>query len=130
MRDLGILVVDNNRENLDVIERMFRYFRIKVDSFTSVTSALESLQNRHYKTMIIDIDLQEMVGLELAHAAKEINPDMNIVLYVADNAEQIIRLTLDPTVSDISVTPLLPCKFGDMLLELRQKETGKIFLLE
>ena len=40
--------------------------------------------------MIIDIDLQEMVGLELAHAAKEINPDMNIVLYIADNEEQIM----------------------------------------
>lgn len=130
MRDLGILVVDNNRDNLDVIERLFRYFRIKVDSFTSATAALDSLQYRHCKTMIIDIDLQEMVGLELAHAAKEINPDLNIVLYVADSAEQIISLTLDPTVSDISSTPLMPFTFGEMLQELRQKETGKIFLLE
>lgn len=130
MRNLGILAVDNNRDNLDVIERMFRYFSIKVDSFTSATSALESLQHHHYRTMIIDIDLQEMVGLELAHAALDINPDLNIVLFIADNAEQIIRLTLNPTVSDISSTPLKPYTFGDMLLELRQKETGKIFLLE
>lgn len=130
MRDLGILAVDNNRDNLDVIERMFRYFRIKVDSFTSAASALERLQHSHYRTMIVDINLQEMVGLELAYSAQDINPDLNIVLFIADNAEQILKLTLDPTVSDISSTPLKPYKFGDMLLELRQKETGKIFLLE
>lgn len=130
MRDLGILAVDNNRANLEVIERMFRYFRIKVDSFTSATSALESLQHRHYRTMIVDIDLQEMVGLELAKAAQDINPDLNIVLFIADNAEQILKLTLDPTVSDISATPLKSYSFGDMLLELRQKASGKIFLLE
>jgi hypothetical protein len=68
--------------------------------------------------------------LELAHTAQEINPDLDIVLFIADNAEQIIGLSLDPNVSDISATPLMPYKFGDMLLELRQKETGKIFLLE
>jgi len=130
MRNFGILVVDNNRDNLDVIERIFRYFKVKVDSFTSAASALESLQHRHYRTMIIDINLHEMVGLELALAAQDINPDLNIVLFIADNAEQILKLTLDPTVSDISSTPLKPYKFGDMLLELRQKETGKIFLLE
>jgi len=130
MRDYGILVADNSREILEVIERMFRYFKVQVHSCTCASSALERLRNSHYKTMIIDIDLQEMVGLELAHAAREINPDLNIVLYVADSAEQIIRLTLDPKVSDISSTPLVPYRFGDMLLELKQKETGKIFLLE
>jgi len=130
MRDYGILVVDNSQDNLDVIERMFRYFKVQVHSCTCASSALERLRNYHYKTMIIDIDLQDMLGLDLVHAAKEINQDMNIVLYIADNAEQIIRLTLDPTVSDISATPLVPYKFGDMLLELKQKETGKIFLLE
>lgn len=130
MRDYGILVVDNSREILDVIERMFSYFKIQVDSFTSAISALDSLRKKSYKTMIIAIDMQEMVGMELAHQAHNIDPELNVVLFLSDSAEQILKLTLDPTVSDISEIPMKSYSFGNMLLDIKYRETGKIFLLE
>lgn len=130
MRDFGILVVDNNREMLDVIERLFSYFKVKVDSFTSATSALESLHNSHYKTMIIDIDMQDMISLELAHRAQEFNPDLNIVLFIGDSPEKIMKLSLEPKVSDITAPPLKPYSLSNMLLDIKYRETGKVFLLE
>lgn len=130
MRVSDILVVDNNPEILAVIERMFSYFKIKVDCFTSAIEALDSLQKKTYKAMIIAIDMQEMVGMELVHQAHNIDPELNIVLFVADSVEQVLRLTLDPTVSDISEVPLKPCSFGNMLLDIKYRETGKVFLLE
>jgi DNA-binding NtrC family response regulator len=130
MRDYGILVVDNSREILDVIERMFSYFKIQVDSFTSAISALDSLHKKSYKTMIIAIDMQDMVGMELAHQAHNIDPELNVVLFLSDSAEQILKLTLDPTVSDISEIPMKSYSFGNMLLDIKYRETGKIFLLE
>jgi len=130
MRDPGILIVDDNLEILAVIERMFSYFKIKVDCFTSAITALDSLQKKSYKAMIIAIDMQEMVGMELAHQAHHICPDLNIVLFVADNAEQVLKLTLDPTVSDVSEVPLKSYSFGNMLLDIKYRETGKVFLLE
>lgn len=130
MRDLGILVVDNSREVLDVIERMFRYFKVKVSSCTCAYSALESLRNSYYKTMIIDVDMQDIVGLELASMAHEINPDLNIVLFVGDSHEKIMKLSLEPKVSDITASPLKPYSLNNMLLDIKFRETGKIFLLE
>lgn len=130
MRVPDILVVDNNPEILAVIERMFSYFKIKVDCFTSALAALDSLQKKTYKAMIIAIDMQEMVGMELVHQAHNIDPELNIVLFVADSVEQVLKLTLDPTVSDISVVPLKSYDFGTMLLDIKYRETGKVFLLE
>lgn len=130
MRESGVLAVDDNPEILALIERMFSYLKMKVDSFTSAISALDSLQRKSYKTMIIAIDIQDMVGMELAHRAHNIDPELNIVLYVADNAEQLMKLALDPTVSDISEIPLKSYNFGNMLLDIKNRETGKIFLLE
>lgn len=80
--------------------------------------------------MIIAIDLQDMVGMELARQAHNIDPELNVVLFVADSAEQVLKLTLDPTVSDISGILLKPCNFSNMLLDIKYRETGKIFLLE
>lgn len=130
MRDPGILVVDDTPEILAVIERMFSYFKIKVDCFTSANAALDSLQKKSYKALIIAIDIQDMVGMELAHQAHKIDPELNIVLFVADSAEQVQRLALDPTVSDISEVPLKSYTFGNMLLDIKGRETGKVFLLE
>lgn len=130
MKDPGILAVDSNPGILDAIGRMFSYFKIRVDNVTSVDSALNNLKTRHYKTLLISLDLSDMVGMELASQALEINPELNVVLYVADSPEQVLRLTLDPTVSDISEVPLKAYKFGDMLLDIKYRETGKTFLLE
>jgi len=130
MRDPGILVVESNLEILDTIGRMFGYFRIKVDSVTSAALALDTLQQCHYKVMLIALNLPEMVGAELARRAHDIDDELNVVLYVADSPEQVLRLTLAPTVSDISEVPLKEYNFGDMLLDIKHRETGKIFLLE
>lgn len=130
MREPGVLVVDDNPEIIAVIERIFSYFNIKVDSFTSAISALDNLQNKSYRTMIIAIDMQGMVGTELAHHAHKIDSELNVVLFVAENAEQILKIILNPTVSDISEIPLKPYTFNNMLLDIKTRETGKMFLLE
>ena len=130
MREPGVLVVDDNPEILAVIERIFSYFKIKVDSFTSAISALDSLQKKSYKTMIIAIDMQDMVGMELANQAHNIDPELNVVVFVADSAEQLLKLILYPTILDISEIPLKSYTFGKMLLDIKYRENGKIFLLE
>ena len=130
MKVSGILVVDNNPEILDVIERMFSYFNIKVDCCTSAVSTIDKLQNAPYRTLIIAIYLPDMVAMELAYRAHEIDPDLNIVLFIADSPEQVLKLTLEPTVSDVSEMSQKPYEFGKMLLDIKYRETGKIFLLE
>jgi CheY-like chemotaxis protein len=130
MHDSGILVVDNNPAILDVIERMFSYFKIKVECITCAATAIDRLQNAQYRTLIASIDLPDMVGMALAHRAHEIDPELNMVLFVADSPEQIQKLTLESNVSDITAVPLKPYNFGSMLLDIKYRETGKIFLLE
>jgi CheY-like chemotaxis protein len=126
MQHPGILIVDNNPKILDVIERMFRCFRIKVECITSAASAIERLQNAQYRTLIIDIALSDMVGVALAHRAHEIDPELNIMLFVADSPEQILKLILESKVSDISAIPLKSYNFGGMLLDIKYRETGKV----
>lgn len=130
MKEFGILVVDNNLEILQLIERLFSYFKIRVDSFTSSDAALDKLRHCDYKIMITDLDMQESVGLEMAHKAHQINPDLNIVLFIGDSAEQILNLILEPTVSDISGTTLKECNVENMLLDIKNREMGKTFLLD
>jgi CheY-like chemotaxis protein len=130
MKDPGVLVVNGDREILSVIERMFGHFRVKVDSAMSATEALKCLRTRSYRTMVTDLDMPDMDGMELARRARELNPALNIVLFVSNTSEQVLNLALDPKVTDISEVHLKPCRLGDMLMGIMKQGPGKTFLLE
>ncbi len=130
MKDLGVLVVDDDSEILSVIERMFGYFKVKVDCVTSAVEALDRLKTKAYKTMITDLDMPEMDGLELARRARELIPDLNVVLFTGNTCEQVMNLILDPQVSDISEVHMKPRGLGDMLMGIMKRESGRTFLLE
>lgn len=130
MRDLGVLVVDGDCAILDVIERLFGYFRIKVDCVTSAASALDRLRTSDYRTMIIDLDMSDINGLELARRARELNPALNVILFTGNTTEQVLKLAMDPKVSDISEVDLKPTVLGDMLMGIMGRATCRTFLLE
>lgn len=130
MKELAVLVVDDDRAILDVIERMLGYFKVKVDCVMSATEALDQLKGKDYRTMITDLDMPDMDGLELARRARELNSAMNIVLFTGNTTEQVMHLALAPKVSDISEVHHKPSGLGDMLKGILNKETGKTFLLE
>ncbi|MBT0663054.1 response regulator [Geobacter pelophilus] len=130
MNDVGILVVDDDRAILQVIERMLSHFKVKVDCVMSATEALDRLKTKDYRTMITDLDMPGINGFELARRARKQFPDLNIVLFTGNTTEQIINLALDPKVSDISEVHRKPSGLGEMLRGIIKRETGRTFLLE
>jgi CheY-like chemotaxis protein len=129
MKDFGVLVVDDDSAILSVIERMFCHFKVKVDCVSSAAEALDRLNTKNYNTMITDLDMPDMDGLELAHEARELFPKLNVVLFTGNTPEQVIHMALDPKISDISEVYYKPYGLGDMLKGIMKKETGKTFLL-
>jgi len=130
MKELGVLVVDEDSAIFAVIERMFSYFKVKVDYAANATEAIERLKTEDYKTMVTNVDMPRMGGLELTRMARELFPDLNVVLFTANTTEQVITLTFAPKILDISGEHIKPCSLEDMLMSSMKHETGKTFLLE
>ncbi len=130
MKDLGVLVAVDDSAIFAVIARMFSHFKAKVDYAPSAMEALDRLKTREYKTMITNVDMPGIGGLELARKARELNSALNIVLFTGNTAEQVLKLALDPKVLDMSETHQKPCSLGEMLRGIMNEETGRIFLLE
>ena len=130
MRELGVLVVHDDREILSVIERMFGHFKVNVDCVKSTTEALGILKTKHYTTMITDLDMPDMDGLELAGKARELFPALNVILFTGNTTERVINLAFDPKVSDISEVVIKSCGLGDMLMGIMKRESGRTFLME
>ena len=127
MRDLGVLVVNDDSATLGVIERMFGYFKVKVDCVTNASAALESLKKEKYRTLITDLDMPDMDGFELVRTAREQRPDLNIVLFTGTTTPNIIDLALNAKITELYFKP---SGLHNMLSSVISRETGKTFLLE
>ena len=130
LKDLAVLVVDDDSAIFAVIARMFSHFKATVDYSASAIEALERLMTREYKTMITNVELTGMGGLELTRRARELDSALNIVLFTGNTTEQVLKLALDPKVLDLSEVNMKPCSLGEMLKGIINKETGRTFLLE
>ena len=130
MKDLGVLVVDDDSSILLVIERLFSHFDVEIDCVMSTIEALDRLKTKDYKTMVTNVDMPGMGGLELVRRTRELNSALNIVLFTGNTSEQVLKLALDPKVLDMSEARLKPCGLGEMLKSIMKRETGRTFLLE
>lgn len=130
MKDLAVLVVDDDSAIFAVIARMFSHFKAKVDYSANAIEALDRLMTREYKTMITNVEISGMGGLELTRRARELDSALNIVLFTGNTAEQVLKLALDPKVLDLSEINMKPCSLGEMLKAIINNETGMTFLLE
>lgn len=130
MKDLGVLVVDDDSAILSVIERMFGHFKVKVDCARSSAEALGRLPTRSYRIMITNLDMSKMDRLELARIARKLFPALNIILFTGSTPEHVLDLALNAKVSEISGMHRKSCSLGDMVMAIVTKETGRTFLLE
>lgn len=122
MRELGLLVVDDNNDMLDFIKKMFGLFNVKADFVMSAAEALECLKNKDYRTMVTDLEMPDMDGLELAHRARELHPDLNVVLFTGNTSPYIQKLAFDANVSEVHC---IPSGLGRMLKSIIKKQTDK-----
>ncbi len=130
MKELAVLVADDDSAIFVVIARMFSHFEAKVDYASSATEAIDSLKTREYKALLTNVDMRGIGGLELARWARDLSSTLNILLYASNTPEQLLKLALDPKVLDISDGHLKPYNLSDMLKGVMTNETGKTYLLE
>ncbi len=79
--DLKILVVDDNKTNLKIVEYYLKEYDCETVCVESVESAINELTvNDHYDLILSDYCMPEYDGLYLAQKVREKSPDLPIIL--------------------------------------------------
>ncbi len=69
--DAHVLVVDDNRMNIRVVEGLLKEYKIKVTYATSGQEALELIENMSYDFVFMDHMMPEMDGVETLHRIRD-----------------------------------------------------------
>ncbi len=104
---MRILIVDDEESITDIFQLLLENEGYSVDTASSGQEAL-SLVESHYDLVILDVDLRDISGDQVAKAILKRNADVKIVLMTGypELVESIRALDID--IADILVKPFSP----------------------
>ncbi|MDX8400460.1 MAG: response regulator [Gallionellaceae bacterium] len=84
-----ILLVDGNQADVEYMQTLFERDAVELVPVATGSVALNSLQTRHFDTVILDLDLPDMTGLEWMKQARHLlNPPPVVVYSSSELSEQ------------------------------------------
>ena len=78
-----ILIVDDERSNLESLEKIFQREGFRVATATSGKDALDLLRRERVSVLVTDLMMPGMSGEELLRAARTVSPETEVVLVTA-----------------------------------------------
>ncbi len=85
----SILIVDDDRDVLDLADYFFRDAGFEVHCAENAWQALEKIRGNRFSMMITDYNMPGMDGLELAEKAREIAPGLRIVMVTGHPSQEL-----------------------------------------
>ncbi len=122
LRDIRILVVDDNEVSREILAEMLRFFHLDVAVASNGASAMGMLQDtggRPFDIVLMDWRMPPMNGDEVTrriHANPAIQPKPKVIMVTAYGREDVIRAAEQAGVAGFLVKPVSPSILLDTLL--------------
>ena len=102
----GILAVDDNTFFLDTLKRVLHDTDYKLTCVTSGIAALRFLQNHRPDLFILDIEMPEMDGYELARKIRAYGKKAPIIFLTGNAKREYVLKAIEAGASDFIVKPI------------------------
>lgn len=76
----SILLVDDEEEFVTTLAERLEIRGFQPEAATSGQQAMELMENRHFDVMVLDVKMPGMSGLKVMEKARELRPDLPIIL--------------------------------------------------
>jgi DNA-binding NtrC family response regulator len=101
----SVLIVDDDIKLLDIFKNGLKSEGYPCETATSAMSALELMSESLFDTMIVDIILPDMNGLELTRKVKRLKPDMTVIIITGFIEEFDYEKAIEAGASDFIKKP-------------------------
>jgi len=113
--EVGILIVDDNKINLNVASGLLRLFRINADTAVSGRQALELLGQKKYDIVFMDHRMPEMDGTETTRRIREAGITTPIIALTASVVIESKETMFKAGMNDYLAKPIIKAELINML---------------
>lgn len=102
-----VLAIDDNEQLLLSLARLLRHHGFELNTYTSPADGLATLKIDPlvFDLLVVDVQMPEMNGLEVLAQAREIDPDLPVIMLTADATAQTAVTALKLGAFDYLVKP-------------------------
>lgn len=105
---LSILVVDDNAVDRRMITAACSGLDVRLEMASSGEEALEMYAKKPYRLVITDYMMEPMSGLDLAHALRKMNPEVELILVSGSPSAEVMAYVQDNDLSPVVTKPIMP----------------------
>jgi signal transduction histidine kinase/CheY-like chemotaxis protein len=124
--DAKILVVDDTKTNITVVEGLLKQTKIQIDSALSGMEALGMVKNSKYDIIFLDHRMPEMDGIQTFHAMQEMSDNLNadtpVIALTANAISGSREMYYKEGFSNYLSKPVDSGKLEDIILQYLPKE--------
>ena len=102
----NILAVDDKAFFLDTLKRALQGTEYKLTCLTSGSAAMKFLENHTPNLFILDIEMPEMDGYELAHKIRECDKNAPILFLTGNATKEYVKKAIMAGAADFIVKPI------------------------
>ena len=109
----SVLLVDDDAQILDTAQDILEAAGFAVRVAATGEAALRTLRDHPCRGMIVDFNLPDMTGLELARQAKSVLPEIVILLMTGEASVELG--SAKPLIASILTKPVNPAQLIDII---------------
>jgi two-component system response regulator HydG len=102
----SILVVDDDNDMTTTLSDILVDLHYHVETANNGFEAIEKIKNRRFDTILLDIKMPGISGVETFKEIKKIRPDAVVMLMTAQSVEQLVTEALDQGAFGIMYKPI------------------------
>ena len=124
----SILIVDDNISYLLLLSSILEFKGIQTTKSTNGIEALGILEKTNFSMMITDFNMPGMNGVELAIKARELCPDIHIVMITGELSPDLLEAVANSGISQVLSKPVNVMRILAVIrsiLRMRLKPTPK-----
>ena len=95
LKNLNVLIIDDNKLNIIVLKKILEDFGVKADSANNGKVGLKKFKEKNYQLIFMDIHMPEMDGWETTKKIREFNKDVIIFGLSANVTTEAIDKALE-----------------------------------
>jgi two-component system, cell cycle response regulator len=122
MKIQSVLIVDDDLDLLPVIKEGLESLGFSCSSASSVTSALNLLQNQRFDLVLTDISMPEMNGLDLTRQIKKTLPFASVIIMTGYARDFDYDQAMEAGASDFIKKPFTLRELGARVFQVQQQE--------
>jgi two-component system sensor histidine kinase/response regulator len=113
IKNMRVLIVDDNKMNLLIASRFLKKWQANVDEALNGQIAVDMVNTNVYDLIIMDLQMPVMDGFEATTIIKKSHPHIPIIALTADAMPETYNKALAAGMSDYLTKPFVPAIFFD-----------------